>query len=1330
MRWKKALIAVALLVAVLIGAGYAFLAFYDFNKLKPMISQAVKDATGRELIIGGDIDIKLGFIPTILVEGLSFQNAPWGSRPVLAEVKQIEVKMAVLPLLRGQFHFTEFVLLEPDVILEVNQAGTSNFEFETTPNQKQETTLPVLIFSDVRIKRGVFAYKDQRADKTYTVGLERLQAVIPGLDKSSNLDLEGTVDDISFALQGTVGPIAAWIEPGHSFPVDLTARAGDFSFTVKGESRDPIHFKDLSFKIAVEGPSTSEIARLIGMEDIPEFGAFRLAAKLTDPEGKPALEELDIQVGSEELAELKLNGTVRDLPGPRGINLNFSVRGRDVANLAKVGLPPPFTRKPFSASGRIFDPEAKTYTMSELIVVLGNERIRGQLDLNLAVDPPILTANLTSQQFLLGPFTLAVKLIGPADRPAMEKLDLQIGTKELAQIRLNGAVKDLLGLQGVDLDFGIRGKDLANLKELTGKELPVRGAFSGSGKVIISVHKNLKIPELKLVVGKNDIGGSLNLDLSGQKPHYRAVLSSQKLNLQSVLIPEFAELGWVKGLDDLGPAKLAIDLQGFAEALSVEKVDLRVGTYKLGELGLTGIVKDVSSHSGIDLNFTFRGENVADLKKFIGQPLPVAGKYVLSGRITDSEAKTYKASNLKIVLGENSLAGWLDFNLADQWPRIAAELSSGKFNLQPVSTSNAGALANLKTVSDLGPLKLNIKIIAPAGKLSIAQIDLHAGTENLVKVDLTGVVKDLSAQRGLNLNIKVRGNDVASLEKLAGQSLPLQGAFGVSGQLTDHAAKNYKVNNLKLILGDNQISGWLDVNLARKQPQLTTELSAQHFSLEPITLPELESLSRIPDLGPLKLAAKLTSSGNRLAFENLDLHLGSEELAEVSVKGAIADLFALRGFELDFAARGKDLSSIKEVGLPRVPVKGAFRVSGRVLDPAPKIYQIPSLEVSLGDNDSRGSVELNLTGKRPRVRAEWWSEKMDLRPLLVKSDKEAPTESVTKKSRSERDRVFSSEPWNLNGLKRVDANIKIRDRKILLPKLALTDVIIDIMLNNGNLKVKPLKFVVGGGAADGRFNIRSQEQIPTMTMEMKISQLDLGAMLDELGSQRTLEGTLDLDFRLTGQGNSTAEVMAGLNGGIYLSTTDGRAASRYLDLLENFLGTDVLQLLNPFQARTAYTRVNCFVSQIEIEDGLADCKLLLDTNQTSIFSAGDVNLGTERLDFGIRPAPKQGYGRSGVASISFSLRRLSQPFRLGGTLANPSLALDPTGTAFTVGKFAGALALGPVGITAFFSDVSLGKVDPCPVALEALKEAAAKGSRKPGEEKKTRKRSCFFWPFW
>jgi hypothetical protein len=34
-----------------------------------------------------------------------------------------------------------------------------------------------------------------------------------------------------------------------------------------------------------------------------------------------------------------------------------------------------------------------------------------------------------------------------------------------------------------------------------------------------------------------------------------------------------------------------------------------------------------------------------------------------------------------------------------------------------------------------------------------------------------------------------------------------------------------------------------------------------------------------------------------------------------------------------------------------------------------------------------------------------------------------------------------------------------------------------------------------------------------------------------------------------------------------------------------------------------------------------------------------------------------------------------------------------------IGKMAGALALGPVGIAAFFADVSVGKKDACAVAL-------------------------------
>jgi hypothetical protein len=128
-------------------------------------------------------------------------------------------------------------------------------------------------------------------------------------------------------------------------------------------------------------------------------------------------------------------------------------------------------------------------------------------------------------------------------------------------------------------------------------------------------------------------------------------------------------------------------------------------------------------------------------------------------------------------------------------------------------------------------------------------------------------------------------------------------------------------------------------------------------------------------------------------------------------------------------------------------------------------------------------------------------------------------------------------------------------------------------------------------------------------------------------------------------------------------------------------------------------------------------------------------LKTEKLNLGIKPTPKKG---AMPADISFSFNELSQPFRLGGTLARPSLAIDSGRTAFVIGKMAGAiLALGPIGIAAFFVDVSLGKKDPCAVALgttaikdqlpDAKKTEDSSQETAAGNEKKKEKKSGGFF---
>ncbi|MGD9062648.1 MAG: AsmA family protein [Desulfobacterales bacterium] len=1360
MRWKKLVIAAALIFVVFIAALYAFVEFYEINKFKPWIAKAVKNATGRELNLNGDIDIDFGIRPTIVVEEVSFQNAAWSARPNLGRAKRLEVQVAVWPLILGKFNFSRLVIVEPDVIVEFDRAGTSNFSFDTAGDYQEETETPPppLIFSDVLVEKGLFTYKDAQSDVKFSISIDHLAAKITGFDEPLKLDFKGAFDDIPLILSGTIGPIWAWVEPGYLLPANLTVQSGGTTATISGELNDPINLKDLAFDITAQGSSVAEIAELAGLSDVPKFGAFKLAARVNDPTGKLAVENLDVRIGNQERLAISLTGHLTDLFALRGVNLNFTAHGQDSAKLTQFGLPALPEQGAFKVTAQISDSEANVFRVSDLTVVLGENEVNGQANLNLTENVPLLTTRLTSQNSRFGPLNLDLTMTDPLEKPAIKKIDLKLGTPELAEIRLTGMVADLLELQGIELDVEASAKDLANLEQVIGQPLPVRGAFSAAAKVISPSPKNLKIPDLKITVGKNDITGSLNLDLRDGPPQLEANLSSPKLDLPSVLLPDLAGRGWAKGLGQVRPVKLAVKLAGFSQEIAVKKIDLQAGTLASAALHLSGSVKNLMAQRSVDLKFSLRGKELEKLKEIIAQPilftpLPGQGAYAISGNISDPAPSVFKVNDFKLVLADNELTGWLDFNLTAQPPQYEVDLSTPKFNLKPFPIPKKAAYAKLNKIEDLGPLKVHSKVILKGDEWSLSKFNLQAGTDQLAVVQAKGSIKDLTDQRGIDLRIHVKGKDVANFSKITGQSIPLKGAYAISGRLTDPAQSKYNLSDLVFKLDKNAMAGSLDLNLSDKQLRLAADLAAPTFTLQPVTLPALETLSRIEDFGPLKLTFNLAGTGKKLAVDNLNFNLGRDDLITVLLKGSINDLSSVRGMKLEFNAKGNNISNFKKLVGAEISIQGPFAVSGEFIDPAPRIFKISSFNAAVGENNQSGWLELDLTAQKPRLTGELSSDKLDMRPLFAADEKKSngkaksvqPTVQEDKKlkaktmsksadSGAQGARVFSAEPLPLESLSRMDVDLKFRNKEVLLRTMAFNDAIVDVLLKNGNLEIKPFKFAIGGGKADVQFALRSHDTPATLAATLAIDQLDIGPMLDQLGYQRSMEGNLDVNFNLAGAGNSIAALMAGLNGNIHTTMSNGQASSEYLDLLEKYLGGGILRIVNPFEDKREFAPVNCFVNNTEIKDGLADVKLLLDTDRTSIFVAGDINLKTEKLDLGIKPAPKKG---AMPADISFSLRDLSQPFELGGTLARPSLAIDFGRTAFVIGKLAGALALGPIGWAAFFVDVSLGKKDPCAVAMEAARqkdqppgankaEDSTKVTATENEKKKEKKSGGFF----
>ncbi len=430
------------------------------------------------------------------------------------------------------------------------------------------------------------------------------------------------------------------------------------------------------------------------------------------------------------------------------------------------------------------------------------------------------------------------------------------------------------------------------------------------------------------------------------------------------------------------------------------------------------------------------------------------------------------------------------------------------------------------------------------------------------------------------------------------------------------------------------------------------------------------------------------------------------ESATLTLDGTVKDPLARRGIELTFTLKGKDLASFKQFSGDSLHLRGPVDISGRIADTARNAYSISNLKIIQGENDLSGSVEVNLAENRPKVTAALSAQKLDFRPYFqVGPNTEKATKHLSKEAGKE-DKIFPDRPLSLDILRQADVDVKIQVAQLLLPNLPLNNLDIGIVLKDGALTVKPLKVVLGKGSMDGHLSLQPQGKAASLTIVFKINKLDISYLTKELKSTEGLEGNLNANIDLRAQGSSIAGLMGGLNGKTVLVMGKGRVDNKYIDILGGNLRSSLFRLLNPFREETQYTSIHCFVSGFSIKDGIASTTgLALNTDYMVVVGEGEINLKTERLNLSLKPVPKEGIGTRVTGRLNVSLSELTRPFKLGGTLAHPSLAVDPTQTAIAFGKTIGGVMLfGPIGIAAALVGSSSGDENSCIAAIEAAKK--------------------------
>jgi uncharacterized protein involved in outer membrane biogenesis len=283
-----------LLIALFVGA-IAVLMSTDFNKYKPLIAEKAKEATGRDLVIAGDLEVGISLTPSVSVAGVTLSNASWSKQPEMVKVGRFEAQMSLIPLAFGIIDVQRIVLEGADILLEVDAKGRANYEFKPavagepeaaeTPTEKGEGgpgAIPVV--HEVVIRESRLLYTDARSGASHEAAIEELTITGEGPDKPVAMDFRGGYNKAAIGMSATLGAPRELLSPTKPYPVAVELSAGGADITLKGTIDDPTAAKGLKLALSVNGDELGDLSALAGAE-VPRMGAYSMSTNVT---GDPA----------------------------------------------------------------------------------------------------------------------------------------------------------------------------------------------------------------------------------------------------------------------------------------------------------------------------------------------------------------------------------------------------------------------------------------------------------------------------------------------------------------------------------------------------------------------------------------------------------------------------------------------------------------------------------------------------------------------------------------------------------------------------------------------------------------------------------------------------------------------------------------------------------------------------------------------------------------------------------------------------------------------------------------------------------------------------------
>ncbi|WP_236236692.1 AsmA family protein [Pseudomonas faucium] len=430
----------------------------------------------------------------------------------------------------------------------------------------------------------------------------------------------------------------------------------------------------------------------------------------------------------------------------------------------------------------------------------------------------------------------------------------------------------------------------------------------------------------------------------------------------------------------------------------------------------------------------------------------------------------------------------------------------------------------------------------------------------------------------------------------------------------------------------------------------------------------------------------------------------------VVLAGTLTDPRNLGALDLRLRLSGASLGNLYPLTGVTLPDTPAYETDGHLTanlhatEGATFNYQ--GFNGKIGDSDIHGDLAFVASQPRPKLSGKLVSNQLlfkDLAPLIG-ADSNAEQKARGGASKQPSGKVLPVEEFRTERWRAMDADVTFAGKRIVhSEQLPFNDLSAHVILEDGLLRLEPLRFGVAGGnlASNIRLDGRSvplQGRAQLTARGFKLKQL-----FPTFAPMQTSFGELNGDADISGRGNSVAALLGTANGDLRMLINDGAISRSLMEIAGLNVGNYVVGKLFGDED----VKINCAAADVGIKDGLATTRLFIfDTENAIIYINGTANFASEQLDLKISPESK--------GLRLFSLR---SPLYVRGPFAKPSAGVQAVPLAL---RGAGMVALGVVagpaaGLLALVAPSSGDQPNQCTPLLQQMKAgkapAAVKGKQ-------------------